>query len=199
MSERTVKLYHPTGPDRVAVVSCEPSSQDPSQMLVRVARGKSAKKLVGGDVYGPYAEPELTARFDQAVQQLMSLGFGESFASDLSILKDKHSILRAREAARLGRQKNKAAVPALIEALGDAVDDSCTIIDALGEIGVQVVQLAGDEQFPWPRSNGTKHAALLVEEPIVGCFRVGRGQQGQAVLCGARELLRGHHAASDQE
>jgi len=135
MNERTVKLYHPTGPDRVAVVSCEPSSQDPSQALVRVARGKSANKLVGGDVYGPYAEPELTARFDQAVQQLMSLGFSESFASDLSILKDKHSILRAREAARLGRQKNKAAVPALIEALGDAVDDSCTIIDALGEIG----------------------------------------------------------------
>ncbi|MFC1609373.1 HEAT repeat domain-containing protein [Myxococcota bacterium] len=136
MTIHSVKLYHAQGPDHVVVVSTEPSYKDPNTALIRVARGKSVKQLGQGTAYGPFAEPELSARFEQILSQLKDEGFTEALiASDLAELKSKDSKKRARAAGRLGRKCNKEAVPPLLATLEDAVDDSCTIIDALGEIG----------------------------------------------------------------
>ena len=88
---RTIKLYNPQGPHRVVVVSCEPSYKDPSQELIRVAQGKSAKQLDQGTAYGPYTEPELSARFDQIVTELRGQGYSEAMiATDIADLKDKN-------------------------------------------------------------------------------------------------------------
>ena len=47
------RLYHPTRPDRLAVVSVEPASQAGS-LLVQVARGPSRANLLDTRLFGPY-------------------------------------------------------------------------------------------------------------------------------------------------
>ncbi|OGQ87917.1 MAG: hypothetical protein A2289_22690 [Deltaproteobacteria bacterium RIFOXYA12_FULL_58_15] len=136
MADKSIKLYNPQGAHRVVVVSCAPAYANPSRQLIQVAQGKSSRELSHGTAYGPYLEPELSRTFDQIVGELRSQGYSESLiALDLGELKHKDARRRARAAARLGRKRNKDAVLPLIKALDTAVDDSCTIVDALGEIG----------------------------------------------------------------
>jgi hypothetical protein len=131
-----VRLYHPSGPDRVAVVSAEPTTGGARGFLLRVARGARARKLAKGSVFGPYPVDELAARFDEAVAALRGEGFVPSGLSELfRALGDPHPAKRARAAARLGWRHGAEAVPFLLEGLGSAVDDACAMVDALGAIG----------------------------------------------------------------
>ena len=131
-----VRLYNPSGPDRVAVVSAEPATGEASGHLLRLARGPRAKKLTQGAVFGPYPAGELAARLEELVAALRGEGFVPSGQSGmLEALADPHPATRARAATRLGWRRSALAVAPLLEALPNAVDDSCSLIDALGAIG----------------------------------------------------------------
>jgi hypothetical protein len=130
-----VRLFRASGTDRIAVVSVAPGTVS-GMWMVRVARGAKAGQLKAGSVYGPFPESELDQRFDEVLQQLISEGFSKGDGKLLlAQLQEKSSKLRARAAQRLGWMRSKDAVVALTALLPNAGDDTCSVIDALGEIG----------------------------------------------------------------
>jgi hypothetical protein len=131
-----VRLYNPSGPDRVAVVSAEPATGREGGFVLRLARGPQGKKLTRGGAFGPYAAEELAARFEELVAALRGEGFGPPGVSGmLEALADPRPAARARAATRLGWRRSVEAVGPLLEGLGRAVDDACSLVDALGMIG----------------------------------------------------------------
>ncbi|HEU5116983.1 MAG TPA: hypothetical protein VFT74_09940, partial [Isosphaeraceae bacterium] len=117
----------------MAVVSVEPAT---GGQLVRVARGPSARKLTKGNVFGPFGNEELTWRFQEVVDSLRQEGFMPTgLHSLLESLHAPQPSTRARAAARLGWRRSVEAVAPLIDALGESVDETCSLIDALGAIG----------------------------------------------------------------
>lgn len=136
MIPSVVRLYNPQGSDRVALVSTEPAFGESEGFLVRVARGASLDKLTSGTSYGPYPEDQLLARFDEVVAALTSEGYVESGLQDLLLALDHaDSAVRARAALSLGWRQSPEAVPVLVAKMDSAVDDLCSILDALGAIG----------------------------------------------------------------
>jgi hypothetical protein len=104
--------------------------------LIRLARGQKAGSLSSGTVYGPYLESELPARFDEVVAGLSADGFVQSGPNDLLLkLEHEDSAARARAAIRLGWMQSREAVPPLLARIDSAVDELCSILDALGAIG----------------------------------------------------------------
>jgi hypothetical protein len=130
-----VRLFNPAGPDRVAVVSVEPSAQ-PGAYLIRVGRGAGVNRLSGGTTYGPYDEEEVEGLFVEAVETLRGEGFLTSgLHALLRALQDPKPYIRAHAAARLGWRGDPEAVDHLLALLPQAVDDVCAILDALGALG----------------------------------------------------------------
>src|SRR5882757_6965367 len=128
-----LRLFHPQGPDRVAVVSVELSAQ--GDFLIRLGRGPSSDRLTQGTTYGPYTETDLDVPHAELIDSLRTEGFFRSgLHALLTALQDGASAVRARAAARLGWRRDTEAVDALLAALPRAVDDVCAILDALGEI-----------------------------------------------------------------
>src|SRR4051812_7689249 len=118
-----MRLYNPTGPDRVAVVSAEPASRGEETFLVRLASGPRATKLGQGFVFGPYPAGELATRFDELVALLRGEGFAPAgLARMLDDLGAPHPATRARAAARLGWRRSIEAVAPILDALPHAVD-----------------------------------------------------------------------------
>ena len=103
-------------------------------MLIRV--------YPGGQVYGPYGEGELDAAVEQLLAQFAQEGYQETrLARELSMLGAPDSEIRARTALRLVRKpltepECRLVASALLAALPKAVDDSCTLLDALGDLYV---------------------------------------------------------------
>jgi HEAT repeat protein len=130
-----VRLYHPSAVDRVAIVSVEPAAL-PEHALVRLATGRSSQRLLGGTSYGPFPLSEIETRFNAVVAQLTAQGYQVSGVVELlAALDHQKSVTRARAALRLGWKRSTEAVPALLAKIDSAVDDLCSLIDALGEIG----------------------------------------------------------------
>src|SRR5262245_31544556 len=129
------RFFNPGGGDRVAVVSVEPAAE-PGRFMVRVGRGLSSDRLGGGTVYGPCDENDLDTPFSQAVDQLRAEGFFPSgLHALLQGLQDRKPAVRAQAALRIGWRRDVEAVDALLSALANAVDDTCSILDALGFLG----------------------------------------------------------------
>lgn len=127
------KLYHPTAAKvRVAVVSAERVHGQAGAFLLRLARGERAGKLSDAKTYGPYAEPELSARADDLIASLRKEGYADAEDSALRDLFSADSAKRGRAALRLGWRGGARAVDALLAALPKAVDEVCPILDALG-------------------------------------------------------------------
>jgi len=131
----SVRLYRPQGADRVAVVSIVRASQ-PGAFLVQVARGPRRNKLTGGGSYGPVPEEHVAQQYQAAVYTLRAEGFRTAgMSAAIAALKSKDAGVRARAALRLGWMREPEAVDALLNALPNAVDDVCSIMDALGMLG----------------------------------------------------------------
>lgn len=136
MKTAPTRLFSADGPHHAAVVSIEPSSWGDERVMIRIARGVSFKKLTKGTVYGPYLPSEIDERFEEAVNNLAAEGFVPATHMDQLIgLKSKNSARRARAALILGWKRATETVEPLIAASEAAIDDVCSIVDALGSIG----------------------------------------------------------------
>src|SRR5262249_25426461 len=136
MIPQVARLYNPAGPDRLAVVSAEPSAAAAGAYLIRLARGSLAAKLTKGTVYGPYPEAELPARFQEVVDALKAEGFLPTGVPDaLAALHDPSTAVRARAALKLGWRRTPEAVQPILALMPAAVDDVCSFMDALGMLG----------------------------------------------------------------
>src|SRR5688572_3544365 len=97
-----VRLYKPSGADRVAFVSMLPASTGEG-LLVQVARGPSKKKLGDVKLFGPMTEEVARQIFDREVSLLRSDGFVRGgLAELLERLDSKKRRKRALAARRLG-------------------------------------------------------------------------------------------------
>ncbi len=131
-----VRLFNPSGLDRVAVVSVEPSTGLSEGYLLRLARGRGSSSLNGGNVYGPYLEQEIGTHFDALVEELRREGFVPAgLPAQLERLEHESVRQRALGAGRLGWRRAVEAVEPLLRCLPDAVDEVCSLLDALGQIG----------------------------------------------------------------
>jgi hypothetical protein len=136
MIRAELRLFKPTGPDHVAVVSVEPSYGRSDAFLLRVARGARGGQLTKGGTYGPYAGAELAAAHGEVVAGLSGEGFLPSGShSAMAGLTSDSAAARGRAAWRLGWAGPPGAVDALLAVLPKAVDESCAVIDALGRLG----------------------------------------------------------------
>src|SRR5262249_43537388 len=123
------------GPDRVAVVSVEPST-DREYYLIQETRGPAANQLHRMTTHGPYAEEQLAEPFAEVVQQLKGEGFAPAgLPALLTDLDNPNPTVTAHAAARLGWRREQDAVDKLLTLVPNAVDDICALIDALGAIG----------------------------------------------------------------
>jgi len=101
-----------------------------------VARGPEAADLRVAARHGPYPEDELAARVGEVADHLLEEGFWRGGV--LALLERLESALprlRAHAAVRLGWRRCREAVEPLLELLPRSVDESCSVLDALGMIG----------------------------------------------------------------
>jgi hypothetical protein len=129
-----LRLFRPQGSDRVAVISVEPSAR--GDYKINLGRGPRLNRLTDGTSYGPYKESDLDAPHAQLVASLVAEGFLRSgLHALLSALQHQDVAVRARAALRLGWRRDPEAVNALLTLLPNAVDEVCSILDALGCLG----------------------------------------------------------------
>lgn len=134
MTPTHVRLFNPKGPDRVAVVSVEPSASQGH--VVRLARGSGPGPLQRGTVFGPFPDAELEARFADVLANLRAEGFLPTGLAELLLnLESPEPAKRARAALGLGWRRATEAVEPILAAFPKAVDEICSFMDALGAIG----------------------------------------------------------------
>src|SRR5438045_3361962 len=68
-----LRLFRPQGPDRVAVISVEPSAR--GDFNINLGRGPRLDRLSDGTTYGPYREADLETPHAQLLTSLKSEGF----------------------------------------------------------------------------------------------------------------------------
>jgi hypothetical protein len=129
------RFYNPTGPDRVAEVAVEQAT-DPEFFLVQVRRGVKSSKMHPGAMLGPYTREQVSAQFDDAMRDLRLEGFWPAgLHALLTDLGSPTIAVRARAALRLGWRRDREAVEPLLNLLPESVDETCSLVDALGAIG----------------------------------------------------------------
>jgi hypothetical protein len=132
----TVRLFHPHGPDRVAVISVQPTAATPEAFNIQVSRGPRRNKLSAAVAYGPYPRTQLEQRHREALAKLIQEGFVRAgVPAMLDSLQSSQAPTRARAARRLGWYRETSTVPALLQAAALQGTDLSSIIDALGRIG----------------------------------------------------------------
>jgi hypothetical protein len=131
----SARFYKPDGPDPVAEVAVDRAA-DPEFFLVQVCRGQSASALRHFATYGPYTAVQVGPQFQEAVRDLRGAGYWPAgLHALLTALDDSNPAVRARAALRLGWRRQREAVERLLALLPQAVDESCSLVDALGAIG----------------------------------------------------------------
>jgi HEAT repeat protein len=131
-----LRLTRVSGPDRLAIVSVEPSSVGPDLWLVRVARGAKTGALSLGTAYGPYPTATVQARVEDVLAALGAEGFARASHTDLvEALSSPSRAKRARAAVALGWRRDRAAGTALLHAAHDAKHEVPLLLEALGQVG----------------------------------------------------------------
>jgi hypothetical protein len=133
---KPIRFFKPTGMERVAEVVARPLPGREDVLTVQVSRGPRRKQLVTQAPLGPFPRGDITERMDEAARGLRAEGFFPSgLHALLTALGDSRAAVRARAALRLGWRREREAVDALLDLLPRAVDETCSVVDALGAIG----------------------------------------------------------------
>jgi HEAT repeat protein len=129
------RFYRPDGGDRVAEVAAQPAA-DRVAYVVAVSRGPHADELRETALHGPYAEDDLPGAVAAATDELRAEGFlPAGVPSLLQALDDPNPAVRGRAPLRLGWRRSAEAVEKLLALLQGSVDETCSVLDALGAIG----------------------------------------------------------------
>lgn len=135
MLPTTARFYNPAGPDRVASVAVQRAT-DPELWVIEARRGVSAKKLRPATTHGPYTAEQVAAQFKDITDSLKAEGFLPAGLPALfEALESPNPAHRAHAAIRLGWRRERSAVDRLLTLLPNAVDETCSVVDALGMIG----------------------------------------------------------------
>src|SRR4051794_1381538 len=128
---QTARFYSPDGPDRVAEVAVEQAT-DPEFFIIQVCRGLHMSDLRHRATLGPYTRDQIAAPFAEVVRELRAEGFWPSGLHALmTALESPKIATRARAALRLGWRREREAVEPILGLLPDAVDETCSLVDAL--------------------------------------------------------------------
>lgn len=130
-----IHLFRNQGPDRIAIVSVQPATEA-GHYLIQVLRGPKRGKLTAAGTFGPVPEALVAERYSGVVASLRIEQFRTAgFYSCIQLLKHKRASVRARAALRLGYMREPDAVQPILDAMPSAVDDVCSMVDALGMLG----------------------------------------------------------------
>src|SRR5437899_7012824 len=135
MLPRPARFYHPGAAQHVAAVTVE-RALDGEHWTVEVRRGPTKRKLRVAATHGPLDQQQVETVFAEQTAALRQEGYWP--AGHLILLERLDSpsaATRARAALRLGWRRVAEAVPKILALLTDAVDESCSLLDALGAIG----------------------------------------------------------------
>jgi len=136
MDLSSARFYHPQAVEKVAVLTVQPVAQRPDVFVVRVQRGVLARKLLHTTDSAPVLAAQVAERFAEAEQSLKNEGYYRAGVHALlQELQSPSSLVRGRAAARLGWMRCRDAVEVLLARLPQAIDDACSMVDALGAIG----------------------------------------------------------------
>ncbi|MFO0960673.1 MAG: hypothetical protein U0800_25095 [Isosphaeraceae bacterium] len=178
MVPNPARLYKPDDNDRVAVVSAEPASS--GGFLIRVARGSRSHHLKSSAIFGPFSAGELPLRWEEVLGQLRADGFIPPPLGDLLEATYRRSIALA--ALRLGWRRETAAVEPILSILPDAVDEVCSLIDALGMIG-------DPQALPALRSQAARKLLSRRRSAVEALRRLGDVEGVAEAMARAREQL----------
>lgn len=131
-----MRMFRPTGPDRLVALSAEPAPGVPGQVSIGVRRYLRRGKPTGAESYGPFAEEDLEARLSDLADDLAAEGFTRAgVRAMLDRLRSPSARRRALSALRLGWIGDRSAVdPLLDRAALEGTELSC-VVEALGRLG----------------------------------------------------------------
>ncbi len=131
-----VRLFHPSRPERIALVTVEPASGQPGAFMVQVARGKKRTALTDARMFGPFSAEEVALAHKSIVDGLFGEGYVAGGLGQLLLaLKEKNPRTRARAERRIGWRGEASAVEPLLQLLDKPKDDVSSVVDALGALG----------------------------------------------------------------
>ena len=131
-----MRMFRPTGPERLVAISVEPLGGSPGRVSLKVQRFFRRGKLTGTEAYGPFAEAELTGRIADLADDLAAEGFTRAgVRAMLDRLNSPSARKRALSALRLGWIGDRVAVdPLLDRAALEGTELSC-VVESLGRLG----------------------------------------------------------------
>ena len=129
-----IRLYRASaGPQRVAVLSVEPSTKHPGQLLLQVAKGPSREALGDLQRLGPFRPEAIDAVAQGLLDALLEQGYSAAgSAALLQALGDSKPRRRALAAMSLAWRGEERAVAPLIQLVQKGKQDVSTAVDALG-------------------------------------------------------------------
>jgi hypothetical protein len=135
MLPRELHLYNPKAPLPVAVLSVQ-LAPERDLYLIEVKRGRSAYDHKSPTVHGPYSADQVGEPFASLTADLHAEGFLRAGTYDaLDALASPNAAFRARAALRLGWRRHTPAVPRLLALLVESPEETCSLLDALGNMG----------------------------------------------------------------
>jgi hypothetical protein len=176
-------FFHPTKPERVAIVSAVPVTSKPDHFWVRVERGPRRANLTLRDDHGPVAANDLDTAFYEQVGALIHQGY--FYSGQHALLEQLNSgdaAKVARTAMRVGWLKRADLVPRLIALGNGGTSEVCSILDALGMIGAAAA-------LPFVRQQATRQQLARRRSAVEALRNLGDADGLADALKRSREQL----------
>jgi len=136
MTPHTMRFFNPDATNRVASITVEVAKPHAQQVTVRLSLGPALAQLQSVETSPPIDESEVRDCVAEMERALRADGYlPAGLPALLQTLQSTDSAARARAALRLGWMRSRDGVEPLLTSAGSAVDDICSIMDALGAIG----------------------------------------------------------------
>lgn len=128
-----LRLFNAKAARRLAVLSVQPSSKHPGQLLLQLARGATRQSLTDVELLGPFTPEALQPAAEQIVATLVAQGYSQSTSfSAMTELSSSQPKRRALAALALGWRNDAAAVPKLVQQVEAGKQDVSSAVAALG-------------------------------------------------------------------
>lgn len=165
-----LRLFHPSRPDRIAVIAVAPAAGAADRWVVNVARGAKRTALTDARMFGPFSAEEVLVAHRSVLQGLLDEGYVQAGLGGLLLaLQANNPKVRARAAQRLGWRRERAAVDLLLKLTEKPKEDISSVVDALGLIGdaraIPAVAAEADKKLLSRRRSGVEALRNLAAFP----------------------------------